>query len=128
MSDLVSLPRESKTTSPPVISMDYAGKIDTILIDITLGTKMLVDIREIEKVAEYELQWPLRVHLYKTKDLIFAEEQEFGLWSDGEDIEEAIEGLKAFFKHEYLGYLETPEEEMDLLARQEKAKFLAWVK
>lgn len=128
MSEFVSLPEDSIATSSPIIPMDYSGDSHAYAINRTSETKPLIDIRTIKKVAGYELKWPLWILLYKTEELIIAEELELGLWSDGDDIEEAIEGVIAFFRHEYLEYLKTSDDEMDLLARQEKAKFLAWVK
>ena len=52
-------------------------------------------------------------------------EDEFDLWSDGETEQLAIEGVKAFFLHVLKEYLETPNDNLDLLARQEKKNYIA---
>ena len=90
------------------------------------GVKILQQRKN--KSGSDALRWPLFVKIFKFEGYYIAEEHEFSLWSDGATIQEALDGIQAFFLHEYQRYVDTPNEMMDLIARQEKRKYADWVK
>lgn len=91
------------------------------------STSVLVALITLKIIGSHVLRWPLSIEVFKIADYYVAEEHEFGLWSDGVTVDEAIDGIQAFFSHEYSRYISTPNERMDLLARREKKKYIQWV-
>ncbi len=107
---------KAKTTSPEMT------------IEPAEDTSFLVASRALNKIGSLSLKWPLPVEIFKFGNYYIAEEHEFSLWSDGATIKEALDGIQAFFLHEYQRYIDTPNEVMDLIARREKKKYNRWVK
>ena len=85
----------------------------------------IVSEYRIDQIGRYELNWPLRVRVKRADDMYVAIEDEFDLWSDGPTEQDAIEGVKSFFLQVLRRYKETPDDRLELLARQEKRQYIA---
>ena len=79
----------------------------------------------IDQIGRYALNWPLWVRVKPVDDIYVAIEDEFDLWSDGVTEQDAIEGVKSFFLQVLRRYKETPDDRLELLARQEKRQYIA---
>ena len=94
-----------------------AMRMETVL---TTGSEYRID-----RIGRYDLNWPLRVRVKPADDMYVAIEDDFDLWSDGPTEHDAIEGVKSFFLQVLRRYKETPDDRLELLARQEKRQYIA---
>ena len=96
--------------------------ITAIRLETVLTT---VSEYRIDQIGHYDLKWPLRVRVKHADEMYVAIEDEFDLWSDGPTELDAIEGVKLFFLQVLRRYIETPDDRLELLARQEKRLYIA---
>ena len=117
-------PRASFTSSRVKIKQNDMSQNEIITVPVRTIVTTISEYK-IRQIGPYVLNWPLRVRVKPVEGLYVAIEDEFDLWSDGGTELEAIEGVKAFFLHVLGEYVETPDKNLDLLARQEKKNYIA---
>jgi len=117
-------PRASFTNSRVKIKQNDMSQNKIVTAPVRTMVTIISEYK-IHQISPYTLNWPLRVRVKPVEGLYVAIEDEFDLWSDGETELEAIEGVKAFFLHVLGEYAKTPNENLDLLARQEKKNYIA---
>lgn len=63
--------------------------------------------------GEITLSIPLEVMIYRGVDNIIVMNEDFNITGIGDSREEALQDFKDFFIHDYIVYLETPDEQLD---------------